>query len=340
MSAPTSDPIRCGIIGYGGAYDMGKAHGEMIGLTPGLELVAICDLDPERLVLAESDFPGVRVFTNYLEMLGSGKLDLVVVVTPHNTHAAIAVECLDMGKHVITEKPMCITVEEGVRMVTAAEKNDRLLSVFHNRRWDGDYTTLKSIVESGSIGEIFQIDVFSGGYERPGSWWRSNKEISGGALHDWGAHFVDWFLDLVPSKVIDVAGYFHKRRWHEVTNEDHTVAVLRFENGVVATLEQSSLAAAFKDRWRVLGTEGAATWRGYDEDFWNVVSYRDSETPIPSKVTFLQGDWQAYYRNIANHLLEGEDLVVKGEHGLRILSMIEAAEKSSKVGRSVAPEIP
>jgi predicted dehydrogenase len=272
-------------------------------------------------------------------MLKTEEMDLVVLVTPHNTHGPLAVESLQAGKHVITEKPMCLNVAEGKRMVEAAKKAKRMLSVFHNRRWDGDYTTLRGIIDSGTLGEIFQIDVFSGGYEHPGWWWRSEKKISGGCLHDWGAHFIDWFLDLVPAQVVDVAGYFQKRHWHAVTNEDHALATLRFKNGVVATIEQSHLAAVPKDRWRVLGTQGAATWKGWGEDYWNVISYEKSNQPEVRRVPFQRGDWQAYYRNVADHLTMGEELVVKGEHGLRIISMIEAAEKSSKSGRSLKPEI-
>ncbi|MCA9413269.1 MAG: ThuA domain-containing protein [Candidatus Omnitrophica bacterium] len=334
-----SGPIRCGVIGYGGAYNMGREHGRLIEATRGLELVGVCDLDSTRLALAKEDFPSVAVFPSYRRLLQMDELDLVVLVTPHNTHAALAVQCLNAGKHVITEKPMCITVTEAKKMVGAAKRKKRMLSVFHNRRWDGDYTTLKRIVASGAIGEIFQIEVFSGGYEHPGWWWRSDKKISGGCLHDWGAHFIDWFLDLIPSPVIDVAGHFHKRHWHAVTNEDHALATLRFKSGVTATIEQSNLAAAPKDRWRVLGTQGAATWKGWGEDFWNVISYKDSDEPVVSRVPFEKGDWHAYYRNIADHLTLGEELVVKGEDGLRIISMIEAAEKSSKARKSVKPEV-
>ncbi len=339
FGAEEGEPIRCGLVGYGGAFNMGEAHGKMIEQTPGLELAAICDLDTVRLALAKETFPGIMTFQRYRRMLEREDLDLIVLVTPHNTHAHLAIEALSSGKHVITEKPMCITADEGKRMVSTAKRKKRMLSVFHNRRWDGDYTTLKNIIESGAIGEVFQVDVFSGGYEHPGWWWRSDKKISGGCLHDWGAHFIDWFLDLIPSQVIDVSGYFQKRYWHAVTNEDHALAILRFKNGVVATIEQSNLAAAPKDRWRVLGSKGAATWKGPGEEHWNVTSYQQSDQRSVSQVPFEKGDWQAYYRNVADHLTMGEDLVVKGDHGLRVISMIETAEKSSRAGNSLKPAI-
>ena len=76
-----------------------------------------------------------------------------------------------------------------------------MLSLFHNRRWDGDYLTIRSLIEKGLIGEVFHIECGQAGYGHPGFWWRSDKAISGGVMHDWGAHFIDWILNLVPAKI-------------------------------------------------------------------------------------------------------------------------------------------
>jgi predicted dehydrogenase len=292
--------IRCGVIGYGGAFDMGKMHGEMLNATRGLNLVAACDLDATRMDAAKKDFHGIETFTSVKRMLAMEELDLVTLITPHCTHGPLAVQCANAGKHVITEKPMCLTVKEADAMIQAGKRNKVMVSVFHNRRWDGDYVVLRKLIEEGEIGEVFQIDCFSGGYERPGSWWRSDKTISGGILYDWGAHFFDWILNLIPSPVVSVSGHFQKREWQEVTNEDHALVVLRFKNGAVGTFEQSSLAAAPKDRWRVLGTKGAITLRDWDQDHWIVTSHSSGRART-KKVRFKKDDWGAYYRNIARH---------------------------------------
>lgn len=327
--------LRCGVIGYGGAFNMGKTHAEMMRSTPGFEFAAACDLDKTRMTAAQADFPEIRTFTSVKRMLQMEDLDLVTLVTPHNTHGALAVQCAEAGKHVITEKPMCLTVREADAMIRAGKKNKVMVSVFHNRRWDGDFVVLKRLIGKGAIGEIFQIDCFSGGYDRPDSWWRSNKKISGGILYDWGAHFIDWILNLVPSPVASVAGHFQKREWQEVTNEDHALAVIRFKNGVVATFEQSSLAAAPKDRWRVLGTKGAITLRDWNQNHWTVTSHVTGQ-PVTSQVPFEKDDWGAYYRNVANHLLAGKELEVKPEQARRTIEVIEAAEKASKQGKALA----
>ncbi len=321
-------PVRCGVIGYGGAFNMGKTHADAITRIEGLELAAVCDLDPARTAAAQADFSHIETFNEVSKLLKKKDLDLVVLVTPHNTHAALSIQASRAGKHVITEKPMCLTVKEADTMIAAARKSGAMLSVFHNRRWDGDYLALRKLIADGLLGEVYQVELFGGNYGHPGWWWRSDKAVSGGGLYDWGAHFIDWILNLIPSPVASVTGSFQKRVWHGVTNEDHTVAMIRFENGALATAEISSLAAAPKDRWRVLGTLGAATMRDYSDNGWTLTSHAGA-APITGTVPFQKGDWDAYYRNIADHLTMGEDLAVKAEEARRVIAVIEAAEKSA-----------
>ena len=121
--------INCGIIGYGAAFNMGKYHLDMINATPGLNGVAICDNNLSRLEAAKDDFPDIKIYKGVDKLLNSDDIDLVVVVTPHNTHAPIAIQCLNKGKHVIVEKPMAITTEEATSMIEAAQKKN--VSMMH-----------------------------------------------------------------------------------------------------------------------------------------------------------------------------------------------------------------
>ena len=323
-------PVRCGIIGYGGAFNMGRAHANWINEIKGMTTVAVCDLDPVRLEVAKEELGDVATFTDVGEMLAQKDLDLVVVVTPHNTHAALAIQAAEAGKHVIVEKPMCITVEEATNMIEAARKNGVMLSVFHNRRYDGDFMTLKSLIDDGVIGEVFQIEVGMGGYRHPGYWWRSNKEISGGAFYDWGAHIVDWVLNLVPQKIAGVTGFFYKLVWRDVTNEDHCHAVVRFENGVAADIQISHLDRIGRPRWRILGTKGAIVDTG-EKKF--KVNTTIKKLPAEMYIPYKESTWNAYYKGIADHLLRGKPLHVTPESARRVIGVIEAAERSSASGK-------
>ncbi len=333
--------ISCAVIGYGGAFNMGRAHASYIQATPGLRLHSVCDLSPDRTEAARADFAGIQTFNAIDELISATDLDLCVIVLPHNLHAPIAIQCARAGKHVVTEKPMCVTVDEATRMIEASRAAGKMLSVFHNRRQDADYQTLRRLlVEERLIGDIFAIEVFSGGFgAQDPKWWRSSKQISGGYFYDWGAHFLDWALGLLPGKIVDVSGYFHKRVWHDVTNEDQVQALVRFESGAVLDITMSSIAHAQKPRWWVLGDKGALvdrqkTWgQGHFEvtgDFQ--ASGHSAVLNVP-----YTGDshWEAYYANIAAHLLRGEELAVKPEQARRLIAIMEGAEKSSALGHSV-----
>ncbi len=204
----------------------------------------MCDASPARVEAAKQELPNLKgYFTSLDDMLAMPELDLVVNILPHNLHAPMTLKCLDAGKHVVLEKPFCITVDEANAMIDAARAKGLMLSLFHNRRWDGDYLTIRDLIDRGLIGDIFHVECGQGGYGHPGFWWRSDKAVSGGVMYDWGAHFLDWILNLVPSKITQVTGDFQKRVWNAVSNEDHGQAYIRFENGVVADYWVSSIAA-------------------------------------------------------------------------------------------------
>jgi predicted dehydrogenase len=325
------EEIRCGVIGYGAAFNMGRAHADWITKTEGMRLVAVCDIDPSRTEAAKADFPWISTYNDLDEMLEKEKMDLAVVVTPHNTHAPIALKCLRAGKHVVVEKPMCITVKEATEMIEEARKAKRMLSVFHNRRWDGDYIAIKRVVEKGLIGKVFHVEMFGGGYGHPGYWWRSDKKISGGAFYDWGAHYIDWLLGIVKERMVSVTGFFHKYVWNDVTNEDQVHAVIRFESGAVADIQFSSIARAGKPRWRILGTKGAIVDQGGGS--FRLITDVDGVV-VDGEVKYERGDWSQYYKNVAAHILHGEPLAVKPEEARRVIAVMETAEISSRTGKS------
>lgn len=329
--------IRCGVIGYGAAFSMGRNHARWMAQTPGLKPVAVCDVDASRIQDAGKDFPGIETYISVATMLRKSQVELVAIVTPHNTHAPLAVQCLNAGKHVVVEKPMCITVAEADRMIEAAQRNKVMLSVFHNRRWDGDFKTLRDLIGRGLIGEVFHIETFGGGYGHPGKWWRADKRISGGAFYDWGAHFVDWVLNLVPSKMESIMGYFFQDLvWKDATNEDQVEAMIRFANGAVANLQLSNIAACGKQRWRILGTKGAICDGRREGHF--LVSTEVQGLRAEIEVKYQPSNWEAYYQNIADHLLRGKELAVKAEEGRRVIQVIEGAEKASKARRPIKPK--
>ncbi|OGV72066.1 MAG: hypothetical protein A3K19_08240 [Lentisphaerae bacterium RIFOXYB12_FULL_65_16] len=339
-------PVRCAVVGYGAAHVFGRAHGRWIDATPGLKWAAVCDRDPERLKAAKDEFPQLETYSSLSEMLAKADIDMVSVVTPHHTHAPISIECLNAGRHVVCDKAMCLTVAEADAMIAAAKKNDRTLAIFHARRHDGNFRAIKEAVHSGRIGDVFHIELTAGGFGKPREWWYAKKSLGGGAFYYWGPHAIDWVLDMVRQKIIGCNGFYHKLVWDDADQEDQARAILRFENGCVADITWSHIAAVGKPLWRVLGTQGgiidtgAGGNKGYQElltgpsgGSFQMVTIKDGkrdETQVPYK----ESDWLTYYVDMANHLLHGGPVPVSGEDGRRTIAVFEASERSSATGQT------
>ena len=346
-------PIRCAIVGYGPVFDFGRAHAQWIGGVPDLELAAICDRDPARAAKAANDFPKAEVLGDLDVLLARPDIALVSVVTPHNTHADLVIRCLRAGKHVIVDKPMCITVAEADAMIAEAESRGLTLAVFHNRRRDGNYRLVHKLVRDGAVGRVFHVELKTGGFYRPGSGWRSDKSVCGGALYDWGAHAADWLLTLVPSPVAAVSGHFHKLRWTEATIADQARAVVRFEDGTVGDLSISYLDAAPGPLWKVLGTEGAIvdtgahSLTGYcpecrftcqSEGKLRLIRFADGHR-VEGEHQYLPSIWGEYYTEMARHLLSGGPVPVSAREGRRAIALLEAAGRSAQQGRELEVSI-
>ncbi|MBM3236397.1 Gfo/Idh/MocA family oxidoreductase [Candidatus Poribacteria bacterium] len=346
MSKKLERPIKCAVVGYGAAHIFGRAHGRWIDATPDLKWVAVCDKDPERLKAAKDEFPQLETYANVTDMLEKADIDMISIVTPHHTHAPIALECIRAGKHVVVDKAMCLSVAEATSMIDEAKKNEVMLAVFHVRRHDGNFRAIKETVHDGAIGDVFHIELTAGGFGKPLDWWYSKKALSGGAFYYWGPHAIDWVLDLVRDKVRGVTGFYHKLVWNDVDIEDQTRAIMLFENGAVADVTFSHIAAAGKPLWRILGTKGAIVdtgaggSKGYQEEIIGpsggsfqmitIENGKRQETTVPYK----DSDWLTYYIEVAEHLMRGGPVPVTGEDGRRTITVLETAERSTKSGKT------
>jgi len=328
--------LRCGVIGYGGAFNMGNLHLTSMSKNPGVEVAAVCELDPARRAVAQEDWPGIRTYGRVGDLLRHGGLDLVTIITPHNTHAPLAIQCLKAGVSAICEKPMAISSREVKAMMAAAKRRGVMLSTFHNRRWDGDFVLLRDLIQKeGWVGRVFRVEAGFSGYGPQGNWWRADRRISGGAIYDWGAHFTDWILNLVPDRLDWVSGYQVKNpEWTRYSNEDHSEYTLRFRGGAMATLGISNLSMSSKPRWRILGEQGSIEDGGGKFLVKSWVRGRQTSFEIP----FPKSDWDAYYRNIFAHLRGREKLVITPESAARVIGVLEAANISA--GRGSQPVRP
>ena len=352
-NASSRPDVRVGLLAYGA---IGNEHRRAVTAVNGLTLTAVCDRNPDRVSDAQASQPSLRGYTDADLLIADPDVDLVVVSTPPDTHAHWALRALDAGKHVVLEKPMAMSAKECDEVMARAAAAKLLAVVYQNRRWDADFLAMRSVIDRGAIGEVFHLEAFVGQYAHPCNYWHSDASVSGGAIFDWGSHFIDQMLMLNPSPVTHVTATEHKRVWLDVTNADHARVTLHHANGAESTFIASDLAAALKPKWYVLGTTGAITvpWRHerlvIRNDIGTVDEHRFAPADSPGDVLWHQTDGSVstlalptpesygFHRELADLLHEGVPMTVQAQQSRDVVAVMEAAAASSADGgRSVVP---
>jgi scyllo-inositol 2-dehydrogenase (NADP+) len=344
------EPIGVGVLGYG--YAGRRFHAYLVSLEPRLRLQAVASRDAGRREQATSDYPGVKSYETLDQMLQDPSVQVVIVATPHNVHAQQCIRIMDAGRHCVTDKVMCLTTAEADAMIAARDRNRVLFSVFHNRRWDGDYLTVRQALAEGLLGRPWLFEVGSWGFGTPRGW-RAQPEEVGTLLHDWGAHFVDQALQLVPASVTSVyAQTQHVRA--DVPVESYIGAEVRFANDVIYRLEVSRAARMGKPHWYIVGDRGALVKEGVDpqeaamvaekidtarEDPANYARVKTEVNGIVAEMRLqtVPGRWRSYYENIADALEDRSKLAVKAEEVRRVVAVLEAAAESARSSEVVRP---
>ncbi|HEU0027549.1 MAG TPA: Gfo/Idh/MocA family oxidoreductase [Ktedonobacterales bacterium] len=349
-------PARIAMIGYGA---IGYEHASAIAATRGLELALVCDRNPARLDAARERFPSLRVASEIDEVIEDDAVDAAIVGAPPNIHASLALRLLRAGKSVIVEKPFSITTAEADEMIAEAETRDLTLTCYQNRRWDPDFLAIQRAVEEGRIGDLFHLEMFIGGFAHPCDYWHSHEPVSGGVFYDWGSHYLDWALTLLPDQVADVRASSHKRVWRDVTNADQASIAIRFRDGREVSFIHSDIAAALKPKWYALGTRGAITGHWRHETVtarkWNgdLIEERLAPSEALPAVTLATRDAagliheerlplppapeRPFHRNLADHLLAGEPLAINPRASRRNIAVMEAAAWSAAHDSAVVP---
>lgn len=318
-----------------------QCHSYLIDTTPGLTLAGIVSSSPDKRKQAEAE-RHCRTYRAFDEVLDDRNVDAVVLATPNYTHRDLAVRALNAGKHVVTDKVICLNLAEFTEMEAAAKNNNRLLTVFQNRRLDGDFMTIQKLVAEGRLGDLRWIEMSWQGF---GPWggWRGKPEMGGGRLYDLGAHLLDQILLLCPEPVSSVFCRMH----HDLPDcevESEAFVVIGFESGRTAVMDLSSLALIQKPRFYLRGTKASFMKNGLDPqeealltqsvdtaretpENYGILKSREGESVIPT----MQGHWRGFYENLRDSLMGKAEPLVKLSQQERLVRVMDAARKTKQV---------
>ena len=345
---PVSGPIRTAVIGYGFA---GRAfHSYLIGLAPGMELRGIASRDQatrERIVAER----GCRAYESFEEVIADPDIDLVVLATPSIAHADQAVAALEAGKHVVTDKVMCLSLADCDRMLAAAASANRVLTIFQNRRLDGDFLTIQNLIaqsESGDLGTVRWIEMSWQGF---GAWsgWRGQAAMGGGRFLDLGSHLIDQMLTLFPQPVDHVYCRMH-RDYPESDIDSEAILTIAFADGSTGICDLSGRTAISKPRFAVHGSKATLVKYGLDPQEAAMIkgdidsaaedpaTYATLKSPTAeTRVPTQPGRWRTYYEDLAHALTTGTPPAVTPAEMRRTMAVIDAALESARTGKTVVP---
>lgn len=303
-------------------------------------------------------YPECRLVKNFRDLLNDDNIELIVVNTPEYLHFEMAAQVLEAGKHVVVEKAFTPTVLEAQQLIELAQKNQKILSVFQNSRWHGDFLTIKKIVENRMLGQLVDYEAH---YDRFRNYidegnWKENHHPGTGVLYNLGSHMIDQVLQLFGWPQSVQADIRIQRPGGKV--EDNFELVMNY-GPLKVTLKSSYLVREAGPRYVLHGTQGSYIKYGADpqeallkagksplEDnwgkeppsMWGSLNTQLKGVHLEGKVETLPGAYMGFYDNIYAAIREGKELEVKPEQAMRVIAIIEAAVQSNQEKRRITLE--
>jgi len=339
--------LNAALIGYG--YAGRTFHAPLLAHTPGLRLAAIYSSKPEQVRV---DWPQTRAFDQIDALLADPELDLVVIATPNDSHFPLAHRALLAGKHVVIDKPFTATLAEAEQLAQLAFQSQRVLSVFHNRRWDADFLTLKDLIAQGRLGQIVEFEShFDRFRPQVKQRWREQAGVATGLWFDLGPHLVDQALQLFGAPQTIQADLAILRA--DAETNDYFHVVLGYA-GLRVILHGSCLVSGGTPRFLLHGTAGSYRKQGMDTQEAELKLGKLpgcahwGEDPLPgqlftqsadvehiSLVPNQRGDYREYYQAIGAAIRDSKANPVTPEQAIQVMAVIEGALDSARQGRTL-----
>ncbi len=343
--------LNAGIIGFGLS---GKVfHAPFLDVHPGFNLKKIVERHHQH---AKKVYPYIKVVNDINDLIDDQEIDLVVICTPNTLHYPIAKKCLIAGKHIVVEKPFTPTSKEADELIKIADSNNLKLFVYHNRRWDNDFLTIKTMLANELLGNISEYEVHFDRYnpEIIDGAWRDEKKPGGGILFDLGSHLIDQALQLFGFPDSISADIRIQRKGGKV--DDYFDIKLHYP-AFNATLKAGMLVKEPGPRFILHGSKGSflkhgidpqenalknglapnlENWGEEDRKQWGYLTIDDNELQQDGRIQTLPGCYQNFYNNVYDVLAKGAEMAIKPGEARDVIRIIEIAFESALQNKSIS----
>lgn len=349
-----SQVVNVGLIGYGLS---GKSfHAPILNSVEGFKLIKIRETKEENIKIIKGIHPTAEIVNDSIEIINDKNIDLVVVTSPNVTHYSLTRKALMAGKHVVVEKPFTVTSEEADELIYLAKKQNKILTVYHNRRWDSDFQTVKRIIESNMLGNIVEYESHFDRF-RPktkNNTWKEESSSGSGILYDLGSHLIDQAQILfgLPREITCHLGI--QRQGSKII--DNFELLLHYSN-LKVTLKAGMLVRQLGPHFIVNGDKGSFLKYGMDvqekmlreglspkdienwgeepKELWGRIDTEYNNLHLIGNIESEKGDYREFYKNVYNSIIGKEELIVKPQEARNTIKIIEIAMRSNEEKRTL-----
>lgn len=331
------EKTKIAVIGLGGVAQL--VHLPILSKLGNVEISAVAELNRNRLKTIGEKFGITKQYLDYKELLANEDIDAVIIATPTNTHSEIALECLKAKKHILIEKPIARSLNEAKEINAAAKKNKKNIMVGMNLRYRPDAMLMKSLVNSGELGDIFYIRC---GWLRKQSsdqkWFMNKNQSGGGVIIDLGILVLDlalWIMNDTKMKSVSVQKFYHNTK----DVEDSAVGLVRFYNDQVISFEVSWGLHSEADSFNLTayGTEGTAhlnPLRAYRRLESSQIDYTLSNTA--STTNLFKKSYENELKHFIGAVRENNSFISSGDDAVSLMKLLEAMYKSAELKKEVS----
>lgn len=340
--------LRAALVGYGAVAE--KMHAPLLDVCPTLDFVSVVERNGFR---CQQKYPKVQTFPSLEALLAADAADLICITTPNELHFSMAKQCLLAGKHVVVDKPVTLVAEEAEELLTLATSKNLICSIFHNRRYDGDFKTLQEIVAKNLLGRLVYLEShFDRFRPQVSENWREKAVPGNGITYDLGSHLIDQVV-LLFGKPTAIWADIRFQRSNALSDDYFDIAM--DYPGFKARVTAGALVNVPTPKFMLLGEKGTYQkfyldvqeqafkegkiptgddWGVEPEARWGHIHYDQETQAYPT----LRGDYRVFYENVADAIWGKAPLLVTLEQAIPVLRIIQASFLSAKEGRKISQE--